>query len=61
MSTHQVCMGAAPMNLSVARQLLLYSQAHEEAHRTLEESGVQAPSIICSVTFGKLPNLSEPI
>lgn len=49
------------MNLSVARLLLLYSQAREEAHRTLEESGVQSPSIICSVTFGKLPNLPEPI
>lgn len=49
------------MNLSVARLMLLYSQAREEAHRTLEESGVQSPSIICSVTFGKLPNLPEPI
>ena len=60
-STHQVCMGAAPMDLCVAGLLLLGSQACGEAHRTLEKGGVQALSITCCVTFDKPPNLSEPI
>lgn len=41
MSTLQVCVGAALMDLSVARLLLLYSEAHAEAHRTLEEGGAR--------------------
>ena len=49
MSTHQVYMGAAPTDLSVAGLLLLCSQARGEARRTLEEGGVQALSITCCV------------
>lgn len=49
------------MDLSIARLLLLYPQLMEEARRTLEEGGVQAPSVICNVTFDKLYNLAEPI
>lgn len=61
MSTHQVYMGAAPTDLSVAGLLLLCSQARGEARRTLEEGGVQALSITCCVISDKLPHLSEPI
>lgn len=59
--TLQDCVGAALMDLSIARLLLLYPQLMEEARRTLEEGGVQAPSVICNVTFDKLYNLAEPI
>lgn len=59
--TLQDCVGAALMDLSIARLLLLHPQLMEEAWRTLEEGRVQAPSVICNVTFDKLYNLAEPI
>lgn len=37
------------MDLSMARLLLLYPQLIEEAHGTLEEGEVQAPSVTCNL------------
>lgn len=43
-------MGITSTGLRVARLLLLYTQAQGEAHRTLEEGGIQALLVTCSMT-----------